>query len=353
MPFVTVDTNSGPCDFHYDISTPTNHLANALDPQLPTILFIHSSWTADEIFEPQFSDPRLRQFNLVSIQMRGYGETRGKVGDAPYTPRESADDIWNVMEALVLPLVHVFAISMGTAVALELASRHPERILSMTLAAPITPTEVFHSVSGRLEVFELWEAAHTFEGEGPDEVLVGVDETVLQDVIFGAAQLLFNNQSSNLIDSIIGLAVSRAMRTLSGSRANIQEAYRISVGWHLDRQPIPQELLLKIWCPITIIHFKDDIAYPLELANELSEQLKSADVAPVYDINGAHLGTMTNSKELNAILRKTVLDAESKLNKRTFPDVEEGTPSKTPFTDLLAPFIPRSGSSDEDSSEAH
>lgn len=51
MPFVTVPTNSGPVDFHYEISTPTNHSASEIDSSLPTIFFIHAAYTSHEIFE--------------------------------------------------------------------------------------------------------------------------------------------------------------------------------------------------------------------------------------------------------------------------------------------------------------
>lgn len=121
----------------------------------------------------QFSSPQLRQFNLVTVEMRGYGETRGRIGEAAYTPRESADDVWNVMvcfsvrqsirgvdhvfqEALALPRLHVFAISIGTSIALELASRHPQRILSMTLCSPLAPKEVLHVPTLMQEILNLF-----------------------------------------------------------------------------------------------------------------------------------------------------------------------------------------------------
>lgn len=56
---------------------------------------------------------------------------------------------------------------------------------------------------GRLEVFDLWVAAHKFEEQGGEEVCVDVDESVLRDTVFGAAQLLFNNQRSKMIDRYV------------------------------------------------------------------------------------------------------------------------------------------------------
>ncbi|KAF9450235.1 alpha/beta-hydrolase [Macrolepiota fuliginosa MF-IS2] len=348
MPFVTVNTNSGPADFRYDIATPISHSADKIDPSLPTIFFIHAAYASTDVFELQFADPQLRQFNLVTFEMRGYGETRGEIGDAVYTPKESMDDIWGVIEALALPPLHIFGVSIGTPIALELASRHPDHILSMTLCSPLTPTEDEAVKAGRDEVFDLWVTAHKFEGEGPTEVLLDVDGDCLHDIIIGVTQLLFNNQTTKLTTGIAGLAVSRAKRRWSGSRANLREGYKATVSWYLDRQPIPDEQLLKIKCPVTIVHFQQDIAYPVELAHDLAAKLLSADVSPVLDIEGAHMGNVTNPDLLNPILRKTVTDAEFKINKRTFPDVPADAPSMhTPFTDLLEPFSNDSDDSDE------
>lgn len=55
-------------------------------------------------------------------------------------------------------------------------------------------------MNGRLEVHEIWKTAHTFKGEGPTEVLLDMDESCIHDVLIGAAQLLFNNQSNKTID---------------------------------------------------------------------------------------------------------------------------------------------------------
>lgn len=54
--------------------------------------------------------------------------------------------------------------------------------------------------SGRLEVFDIWVAAHKFEQRGGVEVCVDVDESILEDPTFGALQILFNNKRSKMID---------------------------------------------------------------------------------------------------------------------------------------------------------
>jgi len=51
--------------------------------------------TLPPAFKAQFEDPRLRtQFNLIVIDMRGYGTTKGMIDQEIYTPADAADDVY-------------------------------------------------------------------------------------------------------------------------------------------------------------------------------------------------------------------------------------------------------------------
>ena len=45
----------------------------------------------------QFADRNLRQFNLIGIDMRGFGDTEGVIGEATFTPTDSAADVEQIM----------------------------------------------------------------------------------------------------------------------------------------------------------------------------------------------------------------------------------------------------------------
>ena len=127
MPFVDITLPTGIFSVRYTIATPTSgsKSANTIEPDLPCIVFIHSGYLAQETFESkriclyiwliqlrffhypvQFSDGRLREFNLITFDMRGFGETTGDIGDTMYTPTESAYDVEQIMVRfpfLILP----------------------------------------------------------------------------------------------------------------------------------------------------------------------------------------------------------------------------------------------------------
>src|SRR6266851_903326 len=65
----------------------------------------------------------------VAPDARGVGQSDAPAG--PYTTRQLADDALAVLEALKLERVHVVALSLGGAVAQELALAHPERVRSL------------------------------------------------------------------------------------------------------------------------------------------------------------------------------------------------------------------------------
>lgn len=75
-------------------------------------------------------------FRLLAMDCRAHGETRPlgdeeKIGLAPF-----ADDLIALMDDLGIPRAIVGGISMGAAVALNLALRHPERVQGLLLSRP-------------------------------------------------------------------------------------------------------------------------------------------------------------------------------------------------------------------------
>lgn len=94
MPQLDLETPTGQVDWHYNISTPTLAYSSTIIPELPCVLFLHGNYCPQDIFEAQFSDPRLREnLNLIAVDMRTFGSTNGPVTKEDYTPAVAADDV--------------------------------------------------------------------------------------------------------------------------------------------------------------------------------------------------------------------------------------------------------------------
>ncbi|GAA2097119.1 alpha/beta hydrolase [Microlunatus panaciterrae] len=74
-----------------------------------------------------------RTFRCLAVDNRGAGESPAPLG--PYTTAELADDYANLIRKLDLGVCRVVGISMGGAIAQELALRHPELVERLVLVA--------------------------------------------------------------------------------------------------------------------------------------------------------------------------------------------------------------------------
>ena len=75
-----------------------------------------------------------QSFRCLMPDNRGVGRTNRPRG--PYTTAQMADDHAGLLDALDLPSVRVVGCSMGSAIALQLALRHPARVRSLVLCCP-------------------------------------------------------------------------------------------------------------------------------------------------------------------------------------------------------------------------
>jgi pimeloyl-ACP methyl ester carboxylesterase len=82
-------------------------------------------------------EPVARDFRTIAIDFAGCGYS------GPLRTGEYGVEVWSrqleeLLDALAIPVAHLVGSSAGGAVALEFASRRPDRVAGMALAAPVT-----------------------------------------------------------------------------------------------------------------------------------------------------------------------------------------------------------------------
>ncbi|KAK7030965.1 hypothetical protein VNI00_013913 [Paramarasmius palmivorus] len=244
MPFVNVETQTGSVRYNYTICTPTLNDSSSVIPELPTILFIPSIFTTQVIFHSQFSDPRLRRFNLVTFDIREHGGTVGETTPPAYDQYDSAEDTVRFMEAISLPPCHICGLGCGTTIALQLALSYPERVLSLTLLSPLCLEEVPEVKEGFGEVFECWKSAF------PDAETV--DEPHLEEAMKGLVQYAFTDlsQSSELVATIA--AVMNASSQRKWTFGNLSTCKTMVMDWMLNRKGHTVTELASLRCPVPV-----------------------------------------------------------------------------------------------------
>jgi 3-oxoadipate enol-lactonase len=78
---------------------------------------------------PEFA----KHYRTIALDVRGHGGT-GKP-DQPYSIKGFSEDLYDFMRKLEIPKAHIFGLSMGGAIAQQLALDHPEMIRSLILAS--------------------------------------------------------------------------------------------------------------------------------------------------------------------------------------------------------------------------
>jgi pimeloyl-ACP methyl ester carboxylesterase len=96
------------------------------------------------------------EFRVIVFDNCGTGRSSGP--PRMFRTRDMADDAVAVLDALGLPAVHVFGISMGGMIAQEIALRHPDRVLALALGATFAG-HLRSSKPSPLVAFELLRAA--------------------------------------------------------------------------------------------------------------------------------------------------------------------------------------------------
>ncbi|MBT3180677.1 MAG: alpha/beta hydrolase [Candidatus Marinimicrobia bacterium] len=99
------------------------------------ILFLHGLGSQGIDWEPQANYLK-SNYKCILPDLRGHGKSDKPKGE--YSIRQMADDISLLMKSLDCPQFHVVGISMGGAVAFQMAIRDPETIKSMVIINSIS-----------------------------------------------------------------------------------------------------------------------------------------------------------------------------------------------------------------------
>lgn len=95
----------------------------------PPIVFVHGTWLARSSWSPQIAD-LADTYRVIALDLPGHGV----LADRPFTLRGAADELERVIVEAAGGRAVVVGLSLGGYVAMDLASRAPDRIRGLVLA---------------------------------------------------------------------------------------------------------------------------------------------------------------------------------------------------------------------------
>ncbi|KAF7375850.1 AB hydrolase-1 domain-containing protein [Mycena sanguinolenta] len=320
MPDILLNTPTGPVEFNYVISTPTQTSAPCIDPALPTVLFLHPVYLGKIIYHLQFADPNLRRFNLVALDFRCHAQTTGKAGKG-YGREVAARDVALFMSTLQIPQYHLFGMSMGGCIALQTGILFPSSVLSIFVVSSLPLTEPPDVGEGRQEIYDYWA-----EGARCGETVEA--GSMMSEAIQGCLQLSVNSQPTPIFNAI--LRASTPFMASQWGVNSLDDFHSVSVDFFTQREAYTVDAIRNIKCPVRLVHCGADIAYDLSTTNQVADHLRTAGVpVDVIQIPGApHFGATTHPKEVNAVFHEFLLSVCSDL-----PPIPQHV--KSPFTEQL------------------
>ncbi|EFO78978.1 alpha/beta hydrolase fold-containing protein [Oscillochloris trichoides DG-6] len=122
------------------VATPrlTIHVRSSGPTTGTPVLFIHGNNSCATFWEEtMLALPS--GFRALAPDLRGYGDTEFQPIDATRGCRDWVDDLLGLMDTLAVERFHVVGHSLGGSVCWTLLATAPERLLSLTLAAPGSP----------------------------------------------------------------------------------------------------------------------------------------------------------------------------------------------------------------------
>jgi 3-oxoadipate enol-lactonase len=182
-----------------------------------------------------------KHFSCISVDLRGTGESDSPKG--AYTTELLADDVAAFMQSIGIGRAHVAGLSLGGAVGMWLAVKHPDKVASLSVHSGWTRTDRFLQT-----VVESWQIVAN---------AVGVPEMIIRAIFPWCVTPELYAETPDYIASLAGFVRSRPPQSVPDFIQQSNAVLAHDVEAHLVRIVAPTQITLGRHDQLTSTRFAD------------------------------------------------------------------------------------------------
>jgi pimeloyl-ACP methyl ester carboxylesterase len=207
-----------------------------------------------------------RHFTCISLDLRGTGESDKPEG--PYSTETLADDVAAFMAALGIRKAHISGLSLGAAVGMWLAAKHPDLVTSLSLHSAWPKTDAFmKAVIAGLQTMA--------------KATNNVQELVIQTLLPWCLTPELYDARPQYILSLVDFVHSRPVQSV----ASFLQQSNAVIGHNAEAH------LYRITAPTLITFGRQDVVTSIRFADRLTEKIRNSKLvifegcshAPIYE----------------------------------------------------------------------
>ena len=207
-----------------------------------------------------------KHFTCIALDLRGAGETDKPEG--VYSTELFADDVAAFMHALGIERAHISGLSLGAAIGMWLAAKHPDKVTSLSLHSGWTKTDPFLK-----PVVEGWQIMAKALGSVPDMVILGIFPWCLTPELYAA--------KPEYIQGLADFVRSRPAQPLASFLQQSQAVLSHNVEAQLDRITAPTQITFGRHDLLTSTRFADRMKNTIRGSELLI--FEGSSHAPIYE----------------------------------------------------------------------
>jgi pimeloyl-ACP methyl ester carboxylesterase len=182
-----------------------------------------------------------KHFTCISVDLRGTGDS-GKPQGA-YTTEVLADDVAAFMQAAGIGRAHVAGLSLGGAIGLWLATKHPDKVQSLSLHSCWARSDAFQRT-----VVESWQIIAK---------VIGVPEMIIRAIFPWCFTRELYAERPEYVDSLAAFVRSRPAQSVPDFIQQANAVLAHDVDAHLERISAPTQITFGRHDQLTSTRFAD------------------------------------------------------------------------------------------------